>query len=128
MTYPDTPVQAAKRVLQRIGHGAVGLSSPPEHFEEDDEHRAFRLAARAGAVAYIMALARQVDDGLIDDLAVEEAGLVALAAECAGWLGAAGAVFGRDRARRELERAGFLVFYPAVPGQWEACYRLVAPC
>lgn len=128
MTYPDTLEQAAGRLLQRIERGCVSLGAPPTHFEEDDEHRTFRLAAVDGALAYAALLAEQIEQGQVTELGLEMAELVATTAERAGWVSATGAVTGRGEARERLEREGFLAFYPPVPGQWVACYRLVAPC
>lgn len=129
MTYPDTFVQAAGRMLQRIERGGNQLASPPTHFEEDDEQRDFRLAAQAGAVAYAQMLAKKIDDGwMITDLDLQKAELVAITTECAGWITPTGAPFSREEAIKELVAGGFLVLHPKVPGRYVACYRLQAPC
>jgi hypothetical protein len=130
MSYPDTFRQAAERVLDRIEDGAEELASPPTHFEENDEHRGFRLKAEAGARAFVEDLRARLSGTTkrrLEQLDLDMADLVATAAQCAGWISVTGAVTGRSAARDALEEEGYLRFYPAVPGEWVACYRLVAP-
>lgn len=127
MTYPDTLVQAASRTLERIEIGAEELSETPTHFEEDAEHRTFRLAALAGARAYAVVLRQEIEQGRVTQLMLDKAELVATSATCAGWLTPGGAARYREEARNELIRSGVFVFHPAVPGQYVACDRLVAP-
>jgi hypothetical protein len=127
MSFPDTIDQAAGRILERIEDGAELLSVPPAHFEENDEHRDFRLKAEAGARAYAKDLRWRVERTTLGQLDLDMAELVATAAQCAGWISSTGAVTGRSAAREALVEGGYLVFHPAVPGQWVACYRLVAP-
>lgn len=127
MSYPDTLVQAAARILERIEIGAEELSEPPAHFQEDAEHRTFRLAAEAGARAYAEVLRQEIGQARVTGLILDKAELVATAANCAGWLTADGAASYREEARAELIRSGVFVFHPAVPGQYVACDRLVAP-
>lgn len=127
MTYPDTAVLAAGQFLDRIEVGAKELSEPPTHFEENAEQRAFRLAAAAGARAYAVVLRQEIEQGRITELVLSKAELVATAATCAGWLTPGGAARYREDARSALIGAGVFVFHPAVPGQYVACDRLVAP-
>lgn len=126
-TYPDTLEQAIDRLIARIDSGAELLAAEPVRFVEDAKHLDFRLAALAGAQAYAELLRGWVTRRPVTQLDLDKAELVATAANCAGWLTAVGAVTGRAAARAELIREGFFVFHPAVPGQYVACDRLVAP-
>lgn len=128
MIYPDTLEAAAERCADRIEHGADELAAPPEHYDENEEQRAFREAASAGARAYAAALRHRLETEPVTESLLEEADLVDTASHCAGWLGTSGSVIGRDDQIAALQEAGFFVFHPARPGEYVACYRLVAPC
>jgi hypothetical protein len=135
VTYPDTAVLAAGRLLERIEAGAEQLSETPTHFEEDAEHRKFRLAAAAGARAYAVVLRHEIEQGRITEfeqgriteLMLDKAELVATSATYAGWLTPSGSAHYREQARKELISSGVFVFHPAVPGRYVACDRLVTP-
>lgn len=124
--YPDTLQAAAGRIHERILRAADGLFVEPLHDEEDGEQRGRREAAERGARAYAELLQEIIDDGAVTNAHLEQAELVATAAECAGWIGVNGAVTGRETAMRQLIAGGYFAFCPAVPGRHLACYRLVA--
>lgn len=123
MSWPDTIEQAAGRILERIERGAELLSVEPDHYTEDEEQTAFRLAAYAGARAYAEYLRQAIEGGSVTDALLAQAELVETGAQCAGWLSASGVV--RAPAMQDLVRQGFFVYHPAVPGRYVACYRLV---
>jgi hypothetical protein len=128
MSYPDTRIAAATRILDRIRRGGDVMAEEALEVGEDAERRRFRLAAEQGARAYASLLETQIVDNSVTDLTLQMAELVARATECAGWLSTTTVQGdGREEAMRRLIAAGFFARYEAVPGEWVACYRLVAP-
>lgn len=131
MTYPDTIEAGARRLslLKLVLEGAEVLAEEAAELATDPERQDFRRAAEAGARHYAKALQADIDACRIDEGLTRKANLVARAAGCAGWLSASG-MSGDSQsqlAMRDLVAEGVFAFYPAVPGQWVACYRLVAP-
>lgn len=125
-SYPDTLRAAASRIHARILAAADNLPvEAPPLLEEGDEQRIYREAAERGARAYAELLQEIIDDGAVTNAHLEQAELVATAAECAGWIGVNGAVTGRETAMRLLIAGGYFALYDAVPGRYMACYRLV---
>lgn len=127
MIYPDT-IDVAEQIVESLDAATADLAKAPEHYTENDEQRSFRLAAVAGARAYAAHLRSLIEQNQVTEVTLEQADLVATAASCAGWLGTSGAVIGRDDTAARLQQDGFFVFHPARPGEYVACYRLVAPC
>lgn len=128
MSFPDTIEQQADRVLERVRRGGDVMAAEAREVGEDVERRDFRLAAEHGARRYAEFLAGELEAGNLNNRLLREATLVAQATGLAGWLSGA-ALTGEDRdAMRNLVAQGFFEYYPRVPGEWVACYRLVAPC
>jgi hypothetical protein len=130
MTYLDTAEAetSARHLLAQIRMNITVLAEEAAELD-DDERRSFRLDAAAGGRRYAGGLQADIESGRVDEHTLRKADLVARAAGCAGWLSASG-MGGTSQGRLVLSaliEEGVFAFYPAVPGQWVACYRLVAP-
>jgi hypothetical protein len=127
MTYLDTAEAEARHLLERIRENITILAEEAATLDDDEERRGFLLDAEGGARRYADDLQADIEGGRTDERALRKAALVALAAGCAGWLTASGMSGDNQPLMRALTEEGVFAFYPAVPGRWVACYRLVVP-
>lgn len=120
---PDTRADVAQRYADRIRSGIPRMLQEHQEREREADAKIYMALAERGAQAYLEHLEHLIATGQVDQLDVDQARLVATAVSCAGWLGAT--IESPTAAVRALVNEGYFEFFPAVPGRWLACYRLV---
>ena len=121
----QTRADAAAAIVERLTASSLKLITKSCDQSVHPDMREIYSAAARGAARYSNHLRSILKVNQFTDLTLVQADLVAIAAECGGYLSRTGAPAGRDAAVQALLDEGYFVQQAAVPGVWAAHYRLV---